>query len=372
MISEKSPRLKSESVTGSGSFFGRQTVRIRKRGATPKNVPDPFLSIRGAIAMPPMYLSESDVKRLLDMRVAIEVVEEAFRQWADHKVCNVPRTRAKGNGIVVHTMSAAADYLGLAGWKCYATTRAGAEFHVGLYDSRTGALTALIAAEWLGRLRTGATTAVAVEWMADVAAHEVGVFGTGRQARTQLEAICVARPIKQAFVYSRDETRRKTFAVEMSESLGIDVVPVDRPHEAAEELPIVVTATSSSMPLFDGKCLAEGTMVAAVGSNWLNKAEIDVNVDPPGRQHRLRQRRGMPQRGGRFCRRVGKRRFRLVAGGGIGRRRRRPGRRPQQPIKRHAIQIGRTGHRRYRPGRQIGRPGPSPRRRNRTWTGNLV
>ena len=228
--------------------------------------------------MPPMYLSESDVKRLLDMRVAIEVVEEAFRQWADHKVCNVPRTRAKGNGIVVHTMSASADYLGMAGWKCYATTRAGAEFHVGLYDARTGTLTALIAAEWLGRLRTGATTAVAVEWMADVAAHEVGIFGTGRVARTQLEAICLARPIKQAFVYSRDEIRRKTFAVEMSASLGINVVPVDRPHEAAEELPIVVTATTSSVPLFDGKCLAEGTMVAAVGSNWLNKAEIDVNV----------------------------------------------------------------------------------------------
>jgi ornithine cyclodeaminase/alanine dehydrogenase len=228
--------------------------------------------------MPPLYLSESDVKRLLDMRVAIEVVEEAFRQWADHKVCNVPRTRAKGNGIVIHTMSASADYLGLAGWKCYATTRTGADFHLGLYDSRTGAMTALISADWLGRLRTGATTAVAVEWMADVAAHEVGVFGAGRQARTQLEAICLARPIKQAFVYSRDETRRKTFAVEMSESLGINVVPVDRPHEAAEELPIVVTATTSSVPLFDGKCLAEGTMVAAVGSNWLNRAEIDVNV----------------------------------------------------------------------------------------------
>ena len=105
--------------------------------------------------MPPLYLSEADVKRLLDMRTAIEVVEEAFRQWADRKVCNVPRTRAKGNGIVVHTMSASADYLGLAGWKCYATTRAGAAFHLGLYDSRTGALIALIEAEWLGRLRTG-------------------------------------------------------------------------------------------------------------------------------------------------------------------------------------------------------------------------
>ena len=76
--------------------------------------------------MPALYLTEADVNQLLDMSLAIEVVEEAFRQLADGKADNVPRVRAKGRGIVLHTMSAAADYLGLVGWKCYTTTRAGA------------------------------------------------------------------------------------------------------------------------------------------------------------------------------------------------------------------------------------------------------
>jgi ornithine cyclodeaminase/alanine dehydrogenase-like protein (mu-crystallin family) len=228
--------------------------------------------------MPAVFLSESDVGRLLDMRIAIEAVEEAFRQLADRKATNVPRVRAKGNGVVLHSMSAAADYLGLVGWKCYATTRAGARFHAGFYDSRTADLLAIVEADRLGQLRTGATTAVAIEWMANMDAGELGLFGTGRQAETQLEAATIARPIKQAFVYSRNETKRKAFAEAMSHKLGISVVPVDRPQEAAEELPIVITATSSVEPLFDGNALAEGTLVCAVGSNWLNKAEIDVNV----------------------------------------------------------------------------------------------
>ena len=139
-------------------------------------------------------------------------------------------------------------------------------------------MVALVEADRLGQLRTAAATAVAVECMADVSASEMGLFGTGHQARTQLEAVAVTRPIKQAFVYSRDEAKRRDFAAETSAQLNIEVVPVDRPQDAAEDLPIVVTATTSATPLFDGNRLAEGTMVAAMGSNWLNKAEIDANV----------------------------------------------------------------------------------------------
>jgi ornithine cyclodeaminase/alanine dehydrogenase-like protein (mu-crystallin family) len=228
--------------------------------------------------MPALFLTESDVRGLLDMRLAIEVVEEAFRQIADRKAVNVPRVRAKGAGVVLHTISAAADYLGLVGWKAYATARGGARFHVGLYDSRSAELVALIEADRLGQLRTAATTAVAIEWMANMDASELGLFGAGHQAETQLEAATLARPIKQAFVYSRTEERRIEFAERISQQFGISVVPVDRPQEAAEELPIVITATSSVEPLFDGNSLAEGTLVCAVGSNWLTKAEIDVNV----------------------------------------------------------------------------------------------
>ena len=228
--------------------------------------------------MPVLYLTERDVHELLDMRTAIDVVEEAFRQLAEKKAMNVPRARAKAPGIVLHSMSAAAGYLGLVGWKCYTTTRAGARFHLGLYDAASGELAALIEADRLGQLRTGATTGVAVEWMAEMSAAEIGLFGAGRQAETQLEAVAQVRQIKTAFVYSRNPARRAAFAVRMAERVSCEIIPVDRPQEAAEDLPIVVTATTATEPVFNGNDLAEGTLVCAVGSNWPHKAEIDADV----------------------------------------------------------------------------------------------
>jgi alanine dehydrogenase len=228
--------------------------------------------------MPVLHLTERDVGKLLDMGTAIDVVEEAFRQLADKKANNVPRVRAKSPGIVLHSMCAAAEYLGLVGWKCYTTTRAGARFHVGLYDAATGEPVALVEADRLGQLRTGATTGVAVGWMADMSATEVGLFGSGHQAETQLEAVARVREIKSAFVYSRNPARRADFAARLSAKIGCQVIPVDRPQEAAEDLPIVITATTASEPVFNGNDLAEGTLVCAVGSNWPQKAEIDADV----------------------------------------------------------------------------------------------
>jgi ornithine cyclodeaminase/alanine dehydrogenase-like protein (mu-crystallin family) len=226
-----------------------------------------------------LYLTEADVEQLLDMPAVIEAVEEAFRQWADGKAMNVPRSRAKAPGIVLHSMSAAAEYLGLVGWKNYTTTQTGAQFLVGLYDAETGELETLIEADRLGQLRTGAATGVAVQWMASMDAAEMGLFGAGKQARTQLEAVSIARPIKHCFVYSRNQARRERFAAEMSAKLGIEVQPVDRPQEAAKDLPIVVTATASAVPVFDGNDLSEGTLVCAVGSNWPRRAEIDAHTN---------------------------------------------------------------------------------------------
>jgi len=228
--------------------------------------------------MSAIYLTEADVARLLDIRLAVEVVEEAFRKLAVGEAMNVPRARAQAPGIVLHSMSAAAGYLGLVGWKCYTTTSAGAQFLVGLYDAATGALAALIEADHLGQLRTGAVTGVAAEWMAPRDASEMGLFGTGRQAETQLAAVAAVRRLKRAFVFGRDADRRVAFAARMSARLAFEVSPVDRPLQAAEELPIVVTATNSRAPVFDGAWLADGAFVAAVGSNWLNKAEIDATV----------------------------------------------------------------------------------------------
>ncbi len=225
-----------------------------------------------------LYLNESDVDQLLDMPAVIEVVEEAFRRLAAGEAHNVPRQRAKGDGIVLHSMSAAADYLGMVGWKCYTTTASGAKFHVGLYDRQSGDLIALIQADRLGQLRTGATTGVAAKWLALPDADRLGLLGSGWQAQSQLEAVHVVRPLKQASVYSRDASRRAEFADRMSKQLGIDVVPVEEPRQAVEGFPLVIAATNSRQPVLQGQWISPGAFVAAMGSNWLNKAEIDARV----------------------------------------------------------------------------------------------
>ena len=67
--------------------------------------------------MPPLYLTETDVQELLDMDIALEVIEEAFRQLGQGGAANVPRSRVRAGDTILHSMSAAAEYLGVLGWK---------------------------------------------------------------------------------------------------------------------------------------------------------------------------------------------------------------------------------------------------------------
>lgn len=212
------------------------------------------------------------------MPAAIEAVEEAFRRLASGDATNTPRRRDQGSGFVLHSMSASASYLGFAGWKHYVTTKSGAKFYVGLQRTSDGSLAALIEADRLGQMRTGAVTAVAVKHLTEPTADEMGLFGSGWQAESQLLAVAAVRPLKRVYVYSRRPESRNNFARRLTEQIGVEVLAVDEPRRAVENLPIVVTATTSKTPVFDGGFLSSQTLVCAMGSNWLQKAEIDVST----------------------------------------------------------------------------------------------
>jgi len=127
-------------------------------------------------------------------------------------------------------------------------------------------------------LRTGATSGVATSYMARPDSKVVGLFGSGLQARTQLKAICTVCKIEVVEVYSRNEERRRKFADEMSEYCNTRVIAVHSPEEAAAEKDIVICASSSRTPLFEGRILDEGTHINAVGSNYLEKSELDLTT----------------------------------------------------------------------------------------------
>ncbi len=228
--------------------------------------------------MAALFLTEDHVRELLDMPTAIEVVEELFRELANGRAKNVPRQRVQAGKMLLHTMSGACEYLDVGGWKAYSTTRDRSRFHVGLYDLTTGEVLAIIEADFLGQLRTGAASGVATEFLARPDAKVVGLFGAGLQAATQLKAVCSVRKISRVEVYCRDAARREAFAAQMSEYCATEVVPGHAPDEVAADKDIVITATTSKTPVFDGRAIEEGAHLNVIGSNFLAKAEVDVTT----------------------------------------------------------------------------------------------
>lgn len=228
--------------------------------------------------MPTLYLTEDDVRQLLPMELALETVETAFRKLALNEAMNIPRTRAQTDHGMLHVLSASAKGFNAMGLKAYATTRAGANFYVMLFDGTTGQLNALIEADHLGRIRTGAASGVATRHLARTDAKSVGLLGTGRQARTQLEAVCQVRQITSIAVYSRSPENRLQFAKEMSKILGVSVTAVKEASEAVRGRDIVITATSSKEPVLKGEWITDGTHLNVIGSNFRAKAEIDTET----------------------------------------------------------------------------------------------
>ena len=226
--------------------------------------------------MPILILSEADVRSVLTMEMALEAVEEGMRTLALNEAQNVLRARTQTDHAMLHVMSASAKLLGAMGYKAYTTSRKGAQFHVGLFDGKTGDLVSIVQADYLGQVRTGAASAVATKYLARADAATVGLFGAGKQARTQLEAVCKVRRIKHVKVFSRTAERCGQFCKEMSALCNCPVEPVARGEDAARNRDIVITATNSSDPVLFGDWLSDGTHMNVVGSNFISKVEIDA------------------------------------------------------------------------------------------------
>ncbi len=221
------------------------------------------------------HISEDEVKRLLDMPAAIEAVEEVFRLQGEGLVHNVPRRRAVGKSTVLHLMAAAVPPLDRIGFKAYTTGPSGARFVINLYRESSGELDAVIDAGRLGQLRTGAASGVSAKYMAREDAKIAAIIGSGYQARTQLEAIAHVRQLSKAYVFSRSPENRAAFAAEMSQSLDLEVEPVDAPETACARADIIVAATSSATPVVKGDWIAPGAHVAAMGANRIQARELD-------------------------------------------------------------------------------------------------
>ena len=226
-----------------------------------------------------LLLSESDVKSILTMPLALEAVENSFQRLADGSALLHSRARLHIPGkSYLHYMAAADATSGYMGLKIYTSSKDGLRFLILLFSVESGDLVAQIEADYVGQMRTGAASGVATKFLARANAKTVGIIGTGLQARTQLEAVSHARKIEIVRAFSRDPQRRETFASEMSAMLKIPVVAVPTAEQAVRDLDIVVTSTTSTNPVVEGRWLTPGTHINAIGANFPQKHELDAEA----------------------------------------------------------------------------------------------
>jgi ornithine cyclodeaminase/alanine dehydrogenase-like protein (mu-crystallin family) len=159
--------------------------------------------------------------------------------------------------------------------KIYTSVPGAVRFVVPLFRSATGEMAALIEADALGQIRTGAATGVATKYLANRNARTAGIIGTGYQARTQLEAVAAVRRLEKVRAFGRDPERRANFCREMSARIGVEVEPVESGEKAVRGADIVVTATSATKIVVEGLWLSPGMHINAIGANWAQKRELD-------------------------------------------------------------------------------------------------
>lgn len=224
-----------------------------------------------------LLLTEADVRSLLTMPIALEAVEESLRHQGEGELVLNPRRRLRlPDNVLLHYMAAGDPVRGFFGMKLYTVARGVARFVVPLFRSSTGEMAALIEADALGQIRTGAASGVATKYLANPNARTACIIGTGYQARTQLEAIAAGRRLERVRAYGRNPERRAKFCREMSDKIGVPVEAANSNVEAVRGAEIVITATSATQVVLESAWIEPGMHINAMGANWPQKRELDA------------------------------------------------------------------------------------------------
>jgi len=233
-----------------------------------------------------IHISEADVRRLLSYPKAIELVRDAYKDLALGKAENPDR-------VILRVLGGASMFFmpGHIHGQKYVTMKAArvnpenakaslpvVMSTVYVYDSQTCEQVAEVEAELLTMMRTAASAAVATGSLARKDAKVLGVFGSGREASAHIAALVEVRKFDRVLVYSRDDRRREMFAKEMTEKHGLTVEPATSPNDVAAEADVVVTATTSGDPVFDGKKVRKGSMVNSIGNAVPEGREVDSEL----------------------------------------------------------------------------------------------
>ncbi len=234
-----------------------------------------------------LLITEQEMMRLpLSIKAAIPVMEESFRMSGERTAENSPRFRMPFSNGFLQFGPAALHSKQIAGFKLWANFGRGSGVRksgVGhgydyLYSMESGELLAILHSSPIGKYRTGAVTAVAAKYLSPQSAATVGIYGAGLIAEGQLEGVCAVRPIRKILAYSRTKEKCAAFCRHMSERLGVEVIPSKTPEAVPREADIVITATTSEVPVLFGDFLVRPQLIVAAGANHWYKREVDGKV----------------------------------------------------------------------------------------------
>ncbi len=235
-----------------------------------------------------LILSRTDVEFVLNMKETITTMENAFRELSDGSAILPQRILISAESGISLYMPAFLPQMGSLAVKIVTVFEQNPEKYnlptilgkVLLQNPETGDVISIMDGSYLTAMRTGAVSGCAVQYLAKEDAHTIGLFGTGVQGATQLWAVYEARPdIRLCKVYDIRKDVAEDFAKKMSKKLHIPSIKVvESPHDVVKGSDIVLTATTSPIPVFRGEWLESGTHISAIGAYTPKTREIDTET----------------------------------------------------------------------------------------------
>jgi len=239
---------------------------------------------KGSLTHLVLLLDDQAVETAVDMKASISIIEDVFRKHANGETLMPKRLHVAVEGMKGGLRIMPAALLGkrAVGFKTISgqpgSRRLGSTyFLMVLFDPDDGSLLSIMAADTITRLRTGAASGVATKYLARENSQTLGLYGSGVQARTQLEGVASVRSIRKVKAYDISKERLEVFRKQMSAKLGIDITTTGDVSEPASA-DIVVTATTSDKPFLMSHWVHAGTHINAMGANAPTKSEIDPGL----------------------------------------------------------------------------------------------
>ncbi|MBC8732887.1 ornithine cyclodeaminase family protein [Paraburkholderia sp. UCT2] len=222
-----------------------------------------------------IHLTDARIDELITIDDAIPALEQGFRELSSGAAAVQRRVRTEAGGVKLSTLGAVLPGLGVAGAKVYSTIAGQFNFSIVLFSTVDGSLLATLDANAITRIRTAATTVVAVRALAKQQARTVAAFGTGVQGRAHALALAAHTDLRSFRIVGLEGTRELAAAVTAAGSTrGIEATVCDA-GDAVRGADVIVTATRATGALFDGNAVSPGALVAAIGSSLPHTRELD-------------------------------------------------------------------------------------------------